>query len=162
MDIKNIKKVIELMKENDLSEFELSEEGFRITIRRPYGSASPQVMYTQAPGGMMPMAPPPMAAPAASAGGTAPSGAPAADDNAGLLEIKSPMVGTFYRAPSPESDAYVNVGSEVEDESVVCIIEAMKVMNEIKSEVKGTIKKILVENATSVEFGQPLFLVDPN
>ncbi|MCX7900200.1 MAG: acetyl-CoA carboxylase biotin carboxyl carrier protein, partial [Methylocystis sp.] len=80
---------------------------------------------------------------------------------ANLIEIKSPMVGTFYRAPSPEAEPYVTVGKEVEEDTVVCIIEAMKVMNEIKAETKGVIRKILVENATPVEFGQPLFLVEP-
>lgn len=159
MDIKNIKKIIELMKENDLSEFELSEEGFRITIRRPYDTAAPQVIMSQ-PTAAMPV--PTAAAPAPQAAAAA--GAPApAEEAAGsnLLEITSPMVGTFYRSPSPEQDSYVSPGSEVDEEDVVCIIEAMKVMNEIKAEVKGVVRKVLVDNATPVEFGQPLFLVEP-
>jgi acetyl-CoA carboxylase biotin carboxyl carrier protein len=152
MDIKDIKRIIELMKENELSEFELAEEGFRISLRRKGFGVEPQVIMT-------PMhAPAPAAAPAA-----APVAVPAAPAPApsNLIEIKSPMVGTFYRSSSPESEAFVGLGKEVDQESVVCIIEAMKVMNEIKAEVKGTIRKILVENATSVEFGQPLFLVEP-
>jgi acetyl-CoA carboxylase biotin carboxyl carrier protein len=151
------------MKENELSEFELSEEGFRITVRRPYASAMPQVMMGQAPAFMTGYpAPAPAAGAPAPAAGTAAGEKPAADAlPSNLIEIKSPMVGTFYRAGSPEAPAYASVGGEVEEESVVCIIEAMKVMNEIKAEVKGTIRKILVENATAVEYGQPLFLVEP-
>lgn len=161
MDIKEIKKIIELMKENELSEFELAEEGFRITVRRPFGSAAPHVIMGQAPTFFPAGAP--MAAPAASALAGGAAAAPAAKEElpSNLIEIKSPMVGTFYRAASPEAAPYSSVGSEVENDSVVCIIEAMKVMNEIKAEVKGTIRKILVENATAVEYGQPLFLVEP-
>jgi len=161
MDIKEIKKIIELMKENELSEFELAEEGFRITVRRPYGSAMPQMIMGQAPAAFYPPAVAQAPLAAAPAGAAA---SPAAEKEAlpsNLVEIKSPMVGTFYRAASPEAPPYSSVGGDVEPDSVVCIIEAMKVMNEIKSEVKGTIRKILVENATAVEYGQPLFLVEP-
>jgi len=163
MDIKEIKKIIELMKDNELSEFELAEEGFRITVRRPYASATPQVIMGHAPSYPASFAPHP-GAPAA------PSSAPAAAASAepakevlpsNLIEIKSPMVGTFYRSSSPEAEAFAGVGTEVTDDSVVCIIEAMKVMNEIKAEVKGVIRKVLVENATAVEYNQPLFLVEP-
>lgn len=158
MDIKEIKKIIELMKDNELSEFELAEEGFRITVRRPYASAAPQVMMGHVPAYPASFAPPP-AAP------SAPSSAPPAETKetlpSNLVEVKSPMVGTFYRSSSPEAEAYASVGSEVTEESVVCIIEAMKVMNEIKAEVKGVIRKVLVENATAVEYNQPLFLVEP-
>ncbi|HMP71637.1 MAG TPA: acetyl-CoA carboxylase biotin carboxyl carrier protein [Kiritimatiellia bacterium] len=163
MDVKNIKRIIELMSENDLSEFELAEEGFRITIRRPYAGAAPMVMGSIPAG--YPAANYPVAAPVPVAGAAAPAAAPAGGEasaaDAHLIPIKSPMVGTFYRSPSPESPSYMNVGDDVESEAVVCIIEAMKVMNEIKAEVNGVIKKILVENATPVEFGQPLFLVEP-
>ncbi len=152
MDIKDIKRIVELMKENELSEFELAEEGFRISLRRKGFSAEPQVIMT-------PMAAPAPAVAVAPAPATAPAAAPAVPSN--LIEIKSPMVGTFYRSSSPEAEPYVALGKDVENESVVCIIEAMKVMNEIKAEVKGVIRKILVENATPVEFGQPLFLVEP-
>lgn len=155
MDIKEIRKIVELMKDNELSEFELAEEGFRITVRRPYASGAPQVLMGQAPAPFYPPAAPPAAG----------SAAPAAENKeelpSNLVEIKSPMVGTFYRSASPEAEPFASVGTEVDSESVVCIIEAMKVMNEIKAEVKGTIRKILVENATSVEYGQPLFLVEP-
>lgn len=156
MDIEAIKQIIELMKDNELSEFELAEEDFRITVRRPYASGAPQIM-------MAPQASYYPAAPAAAPG--APAAAPVAGGEvvpSNWVEIKSPMVGTFYRAASPEAAPYASVGDVINVESVVCIIEAMKVMNEIKAEVKGTIKKILVENATAVEYGQPLFLVEPN
>ena len=156
MDIKSIKKIIELMKENELAEFELAEEGFRITIKRRNGG-EPQVVISQPSAPMMmaqqPMA---MAAPAAAA-------APArAETPSNYKDIKSPMVGTFYRAASPEAEPFVSVGTQVEEETVVCIIEAMKVMNEIKAECKGVIRKVMSENATPVEFGQVLFQVEPN
>ncbi|MFH0909815.1 MAG: acetyl-CoA carboxylase biotin carboxyl carrier protein [bacterium] len=148
MDIKGIKKVIELMKENELSEFELAEEGFRITIKRRNGG-EPQVMISAPAQSPMAMVPAAAAAPAK----------PEVPEN--TVAIKSPMVGTFYRAASPEAEPFVSLGKEVEEDTVVCIIEAMKVMNEIKAEVKGVIRKVLVENATPVEFGQALFQVEP-
>jgi acetyl-CoA carboxylase biotin carboxyl carrier protein len=154
MDIKVIKRIIDLMKANDLCEFEMEEEGFRIAIKRRNGS-EPQVVISQPP------AAPVLIAPAAAA--AAPAVAPAAEKpgEAVFAEIKSPIVGTFYRSSSPDAEPYVTVGQEVEEDTVVCIIEAMKVMNEIKAEVKGTIRKILVENATPVQFGQVLFQVEP-
>ena len=151
MEINEIKKVVKLMKENDLSEFALEEENFKLQLKRGPESVTQVISAPQmvaAPAAV------PVAAPAAPA-----ADAPSADD--GLIEITSPMVGTFYRSPSPDTDSFAEVGQEIGEESVVCIIEAMKVMNEIKAEVKGTVKKILVDNATPVQFGQPLFLVDP-
>ncbi len=154
MDIKEIKRIVELMKENELSEFEMADKDFRISVKRKIAGGEPQVIMAAA-------APQAAVAPvAASAPAAAPAAAPApAPSN--LVEIKSPMVGTFYRAASPEAEPFAVVGKDIEDESVVCIVEAMKVMNEIKAEMKGVIRKVLVENATSVEFGQPLFLVEP-
>ncbi|HMP77111.1 MAG TPA: acetyl-CoA carboxylase biotin carboxyl carrier protein [Kiritimatiellia bacterium] len=154
MDIKEIKRIIELMKENELSEFEIAEEGFRLTVKRKVNGGEPQVVMTSAPQPVLV----PQAAAVAPAAATAPAPAPVVSN---LIEIKSPMVGTFYRSPTPEAEAFVSVGKDIENDSVVCIIEAMKVMNEIKAETKGVIRKILVENATSVQFGQPLFLVEP-
>ena len=87
---------------------------------------------------------------------------PAEDEDDGLIEIPSPIVGTFYRKPAPDADSFVQVGSEVSEDTVVCVIEAMKVMNEIKAEVKGVIKKILIDDATPVQYGQTLFLVEPS
>lgn len=157
MDIKDIKRLIELAKNNDLTEFELSEEGFRIAIKRRTGGELVATHVVPAPMPVLPAAPAPVAATLAAPAAVDVPAAPPSN----LVEIKSPMVGTFYRAPSPDAESFVSVGKEVDAETVVCIIEAMKVMNEIKAEVKGVIRKICVENATSVEFGKPLFLVEP-
>jgi acetyl-CoA carboxylase biotin carboxyl carrier protein len=157
MDIEQIKTVIELMKSNELCEFEMEEEGFRIAIKRRNAS-EPQVIVS-APQAPMVMAAPAPAAPAAAPAAT-PAAAPVAESGKKLVEIKSPIVGTFYRAASPEAEPFTNVGVHVDLETTVCIVEAMKVMNEIKAEIKGTIRKVLVENATPVQFGQPLFLVE--
>ena len=156
MDINIIKKFIQLMKGNQLTEFELEEEGFRISIKRRDGS-EPQVMLSagHAPVMMAPQVSPHQAAAAASE-------AKAQVEKSNLTEIKSPIVGTFYRAPSPDAEPFVTVGQQIDKETVVCIVEAMKVMNEIKAEVRGVVKKILIENATPVQFGQPLFLIEPN
>ena len=159
MDIKNIKKIIDLMKANDLCEFEMEEEGFRIGIKRRNGN-EPQVVLSSAPQPMIAAAGGAMPA-AATAPGIAPVPAAPKEDTSKFLEIKSPIVGTFYRSSSPDAEPYVTAGKDVESETVVCIIEAMKVMNEIKAECKGVIRKILVENATPVQFGQVLFLVEP-
>ena len=152
MDLKDIKAIIDLMKKNSISEFELERQDFKIRLKRGgLGGAAASYVDDNGAGSVVV---PPMAAPNASA--AAPVAPPSSD-----LEVKSPMIGTFYRAPSPESANYVEVGTEVGPESVVCIIEAMKVMNEIKAEVKGVITQVLVENGKPVEFGQPLFKVRP-
>ncbi|HUA39125.1 MAG TPA: acetyl-CoA carboxylase biotin carboxyl carrier protein [Candidatus Sulfopaludibacter sp.] len=154
MDLKDIKAIIDLMKKNSITEFELERQDSKIRLKRGFnGSIPPAATYED------PVALPP-AQPVSSAPATVPSGAmPAAV--IGEIEIKSPMIGTFYRAPSPEAASYTEVGSEVNPDTVVCIIEAMKVMNEIKAETKGVITQVLVENAKPVEFGQPLFKVRP-
>ena len=155
MDLKDIKAIIDLMKKNSVSEFELEKQDFKIRLKR--GMNGGGVMGAQLEEGQPVMyAPAPMALPAAAAPAAAPA-TPAAVEP----EIKSPMIGTFYRSPSPESAPYVEIGAEVNPDTVVCIIEAMKVMNEIKAEVKGVITQVLVENAKPVEFGQPLFKVRP-
>jgi acetyl-CoA carboxylase biotin carboxyl carrier protein len=152
MELKEIKKIVQMMTEHDLSEFLLEDETCTLQMKR--GST----VVTQ-----IAAAPQAVAAPAAALAAAPAADAPAAESSAddGLVEITSPMVGTFYRSPSPDADSFVDAGDEVTADTVVCIIEAMKVMNEIKADVKGTIKKILVDNATPVQFGQPLFLVDP-
>ncbi len=149
MDIDRIKTVIDLMREHELNEFAIEEPDFKLTLKR--GGAA-MMMAPQ----MMAPAMAPAAAPAAA---PAPA-APAASADDGLTPIPSPLVGTFYRAGSPDADPFVAVGSRVNKDTVVCIIEAMKVMNEIKAETSGVIKKILVENATAVQFGQPMFLIE--
>lgn len=155
MDLKDIKRIIELMKENEITDFEMEQEGQRLALKRKNGGEATLMMAA-------PAAPALQAMPAAAAlPAAAPAAAPAPAEDAGWVDIKSPIVGTFYRSPSPEAESYVTVGQEVDEETVVCIIEAMKVMNEIKAECRGVVRKIVVENATSVHFGQVLFKVEP-
>jgi acetyl-CoA carboxylase biotin carboxyl carrier protein len=154
VDIKDIKAIIDLMKKNSITEFELERQDSKIRLKRGLNGGSPVVQYDE-PGtaGVVPVLPPVAVAPTLTV-------APPVSAT-GEVEVKSPMIGTFYRAPSPEAASYVEIGTEINPESVVCIIEAMKVMNEIKAEVKGVITQVLVENAKPVEFGQPLFKVRP-
>ena len=158
MDLKDIKAIIDLMKKNSVSEFELEKQDFKIRLKRGINGGSPALpAYDDQPQAVAyPVAP---VAPVAPAPLPTPSLPPPPATNE--TEIKSPMIGTFYRAPSPESAPYVEVGTEVNPETVVCIIEAMKVMNEIKAEAKGVITQVTVENAKPVEFGQPLFRIRP-
>ncbi|OGF46442.1 MAG: acetyl-CoA carboxylase, biotin carboxyl carrier protein [Candidatus Firestonebacteria bacterium RIFOXYA2_FULL_40_8] len=158
MNTKEIKELIDLLKGSDVSEIEIEREGIKLKIKKgPSGAIMTPVMTSQPVVHMQ--APQPVAAPAA----TAPVAAAAAPAPAKPLgnTINSPMVGTFYKAPSPESPAFVKEGDIIKEGQTVCIIEAMKLMNELKSEVKGKITKILVENGQAVEFGQPLFVVEP-
>ena len=161
MDIKEIKGIIDLMRKNGLSEFEYEKDGTKIRIRRgPDGE--PQVIASSpglipAPTVLPVSASVPLAvAPAAPV--PAPAAAPAAST---LPSINSPMVGTFYSSPAPDAPPYVEVGTMVNAETVVCIIEAMKVMNEIKAEMSGTIVEVLAESGKPVEFGKPLFRIKP-
>lgn len=155
MDIKDIKAIIDLMKKNSISEFELEEKDSKLRLKR--GLTGTLAMQGEEAVQMIPMPVSTQTLPATMiAAASATSAA-----NSGEIDIKSPMIGTFYRSPSPESASYVEVGAEVNAESVVCIIEAMKVMNEIKAEIKGVITQILVENGKPVEFGQPMFKVRP-
>jgi len=145
LDLKEIKELIALMRRNELSEFEMEKEGFRIKLKKggePVITHAP-MGYAPAPAGMAPA--PALAAPAA------PEAKPQG------REITSPMVGTFYSSATPEASSYVEVGTEVNEETVICIIEAMKVMNEIKAETRGVIAEILVENGKPVQYGQALF-----
>jgi acetyl-CoA carboxylase biotin carboxyl carrier protein len=163
VDLKDIKAIIDLMKKNSVSEFELEKEDFKIKLKRtPAGGIAAPITYEEAP--LVTYAPPlAISQVAAGSAGSASgqSGATSAA-NTGEQEIKSPMIGTFYRSPSPEAGPYVEVGMEVTPDTVVCIIEAMKVMNEIKAEARGVITQVLIENAKPVEFGQPLFKIRPN
>lgn len=158
MDLKQIKQVIDLMKRSELSEFAFEEEGFKLKIRRG-ANGLPVVSSSHASNiqhsAPVQTAPAPAAAPAPVAVAAPVAGA----DEAGVIYVKSPMVGTFYRSASPESKPYAENGTKVTETSVVCIIEAMKIMNEIQSEVKGTVLEILVENGQPVEYGQKLFKV---
>ncbi len=151
MDLKDIKAIIDLMKKNSVTEFELEKQDFKIRLKR--GGNGAGAAFDDVSGVNYPTAVP--ALPAATA-----QNAPASTVG-NELDVKSPMIGTFYRSPSPEAASYVEVGTEVNPDTVVCIIEAMKVMNEIKAEVRGVITQVMVENAKPVEFGQPLFKVRP-
>ncbi len=147
MEIKDIKRIVELMKSNDLTKFAMKDKDFELTLKR--GGEQPVIVAAA------PAVAPVAGAPAAAAA------APEVDEDDGLVEIPSPIVGTFYRKPAPDADNFARVGTEVSEDTVVCIIEAMKVMNEIKAEVSGVIKKVLVDDAAPVQYGQPLFLVEP-
>ena len=144
------------MKKNSITEFELEEKDSKLRLKRGLNGGAPVTQNEDA----MPMVPVSPAMPMISAAVPAPVPAPIV--STGELDLKSPMIGTFYRSPSPESASFVEIGSEVNPETVVCIIEAMKVMNEIKAEIKGVITQTLVENGKPVEFGQPLFKVRPS
>ncbi len=152
MDMKKLAELVQLMTDNGLTELELKDGEETVVLKRGHSGIqmSPQMM---APQMMMPMGAP-MAAPSAGAA------APASSD-AGLIAIESPMVGTFYSASNPDAPPFTKVGAQVGPGSVVCLVEAMKVFNEIKSEVSGTIERILVKSGDAVEFGQKLFLVKP-
>jgi acetyl-CoA carboxylase biotin carboxyl carrier protein len=147
MELEQIKAIIVMMKENDLSEFSMEQDGLKIRIKRGPEGFQQTVSV-----------PPPAAVPATPTE-AAPAQAAAAASDAEIKYITSPMVGTLYRGPSPEAPPYAEVGKQVDEEAVVCIIEAMKVMNEIKAEIRGVITEVLVENAKPVEFGQKLFEV---
>ncbi len=152
MDLKDIKQVIDLMKRAELTEFDLEKEGFKLHLSRKGEEVAPQIIHHAAPiAAPAPIAPAPAAA--------APAAPAAPVEEKGIELIKSPMVGTFYRAPSPESPVFAEVGTKVTADSIVCIIEAMKVMNEIHAEISGTITEVLVENGDAIEYGQPLFKV---
>lgn len=170
MTFKDIQDLIKLINRSDLSEFRMKDGDFELTVRtneymKNKGTTT-QIMPMPAPPMPAPVAPPapaPVAAPAPPPAAAAPAApAPAEEDTSKYLEIKSPMVGTFYRSPSPDKPIYVKVGDSVSVGSPVCIVEAMKLFNEIESEVTGKIVKVLVEDAQPVEYDQVLFLVDPS
>lgn len=154
MDLKEIKAVIDLMTRNGLTEFELEKGEFKLRVAR--GAAGQPVVHTSAPIYHPPAA---HALPPIATAPSAPPAAPTGGEN--LPSINAPMVGTLYLAPSPDSPSYVKVGSEVNEDTVVCIIEAMKVMNEIKAEMRGVVAEIVGENGKPVEFGKPLFRIRP-
>src|SRR5687767_10024369 len=151
MDVALLQQIVKLMAANDLNTVDVRDGDRRIILKR--GAAAGPVMMS------MPMASAPAAPAGAGAGGGPPP--PPVDEEAGYKKITSPMVGTFYSAPSPDAKPFVNVGSKVDEETDVCVIEAMKVFNNIKAEMRGTIAKILVASGQTVEFGQTLFLVKP-
>jgi len=155
VDLKDIKAIIDLMKKNSISEFEMEKQDFKIRLKRGLNGGTPVSSLGELPPAVAVAPPPQVPFP------TPPTAAVPQPPATSEVEIKSPMIGTFYRSPSPEAASYVEMGTDVNPDTVVCIIEAMKVMNEIKAEVKGVITQVLVENAKPVEFGQPLFKVRP-
>ena len=167
IDIRKLKELVRLMVANELTELDRRDAEEQVTLRRPSRFDQPQVVA--APQNNIPQmaaAPQGAAQPApqqaAPASGDGQAEAVDTADDADLHRIESPMVGTFYSAPNPDSDSFVHVGDHVDKDTVVCIVEAMKIFNEIKAECSGTIEKMLVENGEAVEFGQPLFLVRPD
>jgi acetyl-CoA carboxylase biotin carboxyl carrier protein len=153
MNLANVKALAELMDAHDLVELEITDSGVRLCKRRPEHTTVSLPIQTLAPA----------AAASASSHGSAHQGqdasTPKAERSPDVAQFLSPMVGTFYRAPNPEANSYVVEGDRVDENSVLCIIEAMKVMNEIKAEIRGEVIEVLVENGEAVEFGQPLFLI---
>jgi acetyl-CoA carboxylase biotin carboxyl carrier protein len=162
MKLTEIQELIKFVSRSGVTEVEIEQKDFKITIKTE--SKKPrkdETVYVQAaPVAAAPLPVAPVAAPAPAAP-AAPSPAAPAEENSKLITIKSPMIGTFYRSPGPDKDVFVNVGDSVQKGSVLCIIEAMKLFNEIESEVSGKIVKVLVDDASPVEYDQPLFLVDP-
>jgi acetyl-CoA carboxylase biotin carboxyl carrier protein len=159
MDIKDIQNLIKFVSKAEVSEVKYKTKDFEITIKTPLAGsemnyAQPAVYHT---------APQQVAAPVQTAAPVASTEkAEAASEDSKYVTIKSPMIGTFYRKPSPDKDVFINVGDEVSNGKIVCVIEAMKLFNQIESEISGKIVKILVDDATPVEYDQPLFLVDPS
>ena len=156
MNLEEIKDLIKLVSKSGLGKVEIEREGFRISIK---GSQSEQVLVQAAP--VMAAPAPVAAAPVAMASSAGDAAPVAASDDSKYITVKSPMIGTFYGTPGPDKDAFVNVGDSIQPGMKLCIIEAMKTFNEIESEVSGKIVKVLVDNASPVDYDQPLFLVDP-
>ena len=160
MDLKEIQALIKFVSKSGAQEVSLETEDFKINIKTASGAAEqPTIIQAVAPQAAMPVA----AAPATPSAPLEPEVAAAEEaDNGNYIEVKSPMIGTLYRSPSPEQDAFVKVGSEIKPGDVLCIVEAMKLFNEIESEVSGKIVKVLVDDQSPIEYDQPLFLVDPS
>ena len=159
MDFKQIQELIKIVNKSNIGELSIEEKEFKITIKQKeepaqtFMSAPAAPMYAQMPQPMSAPAP----APAAGGGESKP-----AETKSNYITVKSPMIGTFYRRPSPDKPAFVEIGDEISPGKVVCVVEAMKLFNEIESEVSGRIVKILADDASPVEYDQPLFLVDPS
>ncbi|PSL47435.1 acetyl-CoA carboxylase biotin carboxyl carrier protein [Chitinophaga niastensis] len=158
MDFKQIQELVKMINKSNISELSIEQDKFKITIKQKDNEVQ-QVITV--PATMAPVQAVAAVAPAAAPATAATAAAPAASKADNLVTIKSPMIGTFYRSAGPDKAAFVNVGDEVTSGKVVCIIEAMKLFNEIESEVSGKIVKVLVDDASPVEYDQPLFLVEP-
>ena len=160
MDLKEIQNLIKFVSNSGVAEVKLETGDIKITIRTTLEGNSPDITYVQQAPMQQAIAAPAVPAPVAAAPVT--PAAPAADDNSKYITIKSPMIGTFYRKPSPDKPVFVEVGSSIGKGDVLCVVEAMKLFNEIEAEISGKIVKILVDDMSPVEFDQPLFLVDPS
>lgn len=163
MEYKQIQELVKMINKSNISELSIKDGEFEITIKQENSTGeatmyAQPIMMQQAPMGVAPVA----AAPVATAAPAAPSEAPASAANDKLHTIKSPMIGTFYRSPSPDKPAFVNVGDDVKPGQTLCIVEAMKLFNEIECEVSGKIVKVLVDESTPIEYDQPMFLVELN
>ena len=154
IDIRKLKELVRLMVENDLTELDIRDEQETVTVKRPGVHVAPQVVHA-------PMVHAPAVAPVALAAPAAPAAASAPAKET-LPAIESPMVGTFYASPGPDKSPFVSVGAKVSADTTVCLIEAMKIFNEIKAETSGTIEEVLVKSGQPIEFGQPLFRIRPN
>ena len=162
MNNKELHELIKLIDESDLAEFQLKKENFSVTIRsKDYFSGKGQQVVSVVPNTAAPAPQAPAPQISSESKAPAPKTENKKEDANNYVEFKSPMVGTFYRKPSPDKEVFVKVGDTIKKGDVVCIIEAMKLFNEIESEVSGTVVKILLDDQTSVEFDQPLFLIDP-
>jgi acetyl-CoA carboxylase biotin carboxyl carrier protein len=160
MNLNEIQDLIKFVAKSGVSEVEIEQKDFKIIIKseqKSKGNEQPIIVQAAAPA----IAAPAPVAPAPVAAAPAPAAAPAANDDSKYITVKSPMIGTFYRSSGPDKDPFVNVGDSVAKGNTLCIIEAMKLFNEIESEVSGKIVKVLVDDASPVEYDQPLFLVDP-
>lgn len=166
MDIKEIQELIKFVAKSGATEVNLEIDNVKISIKSPAKKGAvpettiiQQIPVAQSPAAVMPTAAP-AAAPATPAADAPAKSEPSDDDK--YITVKSPMIGTFYRKPSPDKDTFVNVGDSIKSGDVLCVIEAMKLFNEIESELSGKIVKVLVDDSTPVEYDQPLFLVDPS
>jgi acetyl-CoA carboxylase biotin carboxyl carrier protein len=160
MDLKEIQNLIKFVSNSGVAEVKLETGDIKITIRTTLEGNAPDITYVQQAPMQQAIAAPAVPAPVAAAPST--PAAPASDDNSKYVTIKSPMIGTFYRKPSPDKPVFVEVGSSIGKGDVLCVVEAMKLFNEIEAEISGKIVKILVDDMSPVEFDQPLFLVDPS
>ncbi len=160
IDLKKVKELIEIMKQNGLEELEIRQDEDKIYLKRSQPQSAQGSVITSFPAMKQEFGPAPVTAQDSAAAGRPDASQPQHDEN--LIEIKSPIVGTFYAKPSPDSESYVEIGSSVDPQTVVCVIEAMKVMNEIKAETSGTIADVLVTDGQAVEYGQVLFKLRPD
>jgi len=160
MNLAQIQELIKFVAKSGVSEVEIEQKDFKITIKTPAGRKEVQVIAAPAPAYAPPT--PVAAAPVAAPAAPAPEGPAPAKEESRYVTVKAPMIGTFYRAPGPGKPVFVNVGDTIEKGKPICIIEAMKLFNEIESDVSGKVVKVLVDDAKPVEYDQPLFLVDPS